>query len=396
MHSSRSIAFLTAILAVFGSTSLALALDDVHQKKAAEVIARGVAYLRASQGKAVDQAGKPVTSDPGCWSPGPGPAITAFAVEVLLNEPDVKIDDPAVQKALAYIVSKVKPDGSIHDGILENYNTSICLSALTRVRDQPGMAERVKKAQDFLRSIQWAGQKDPAGRVIDETHPWYGGTGYGKEGRPDLSNLQTTIQGLYDSGMDCKDPVFQRALVFLTRCQGTPANNLLGDRIVADGGAIYATSSSKDKIDEPESKAGILESEDGKNRLQTYGSMTYALFKCYLYAQMDRTDPRVVDAYKWIQKHWNLEANAGMPKGQETQGYYNYLLTLSRALKAWGSPTLTTSDGKIHDWASELVDKLAALQKPDGSFSNAADRWQEGDPNLVTCYALIALQTATR
>ena len=59
-------------------------------------------------------------------------------------------------------------------------------------------------------------------------------------------------------------------------------------------------------------------------------------------------------------------------------------------------PTITTADGQSHDWANELIDKLAALQKPDGSFVNTADRWQEGDLNLVTCYALIALQTATR
>jgi len=37
-----------------------------------------------------------------------------------------------------------------------------------------------------------------------------------------------------------------------------------------------------------------------------------------------------------------------------------------------------------------------ALQRPDGSWVNEADRWMEGDPNLVTAYSVIALQIATK
>jgi squalene-hopene/tetraprenyl-beta-curcumene cyclase len=34
---------------------------------------------------------------------------------------------------------------------------------------------------------------------------------------------------------------------------------------------------------------------------------------------------------------------------------------------------------------------LTALQGADGSFTNPADRWMEGDPVLATAYALLAL-----
>ena len=82
------------------------------------------------------------------------------------------------------------------------------------------------------------------------------------------------------------------------------------------------------------------------------------------------------------------------------QGYYYYVLTFSRALDAWGLPTIdvTNPDGtqSTRDWANDLVDALERRQRPDGSFENVHDRWMEGDPVLVTAYALLALQEAVR
>jgi squalene-hopene/tetraprenyl-beta-curcumene cyclase len=37
-----------------------------------------------------------------------------------------------------------------------------------------------------------------------------------------------------------------------------------------------------------------------------------------------------------------------------------------------------------------------SLQRENGSWLNEADRWYEGNPHLVTAYAVLALQTATR
>ena len=39
---------------------------------------------------------------------------------------------------------------------------------------------------------------------------------------------------------------------------------------------------------------------------------------------------------------------------------------------------------------------LVAAQRPDGSWVNAADRWQEGQPELVTAYAVLALEEAIK
>ncbi len=362
----------------------AVALDESHWLAADRAIDRGIAYLRGTQ------------NDDGSWSPEPGPAITAMIVSAMLDRPDISTNDPAVQKALTYILSKCKPDGGVHDGMLENYNTAICLGALARVHDQPGVAGVIVKAQDYLRDLQWHDQTDASGKAVDLSHPFYGGAGYGHHGRPDLSNTQIMLEGLRQSGLDSNDPAFQRALVFILRCQGSNANTDFGDLIVQDGGFIYATSINKDLVGVPQSMASpemIDEAKEGRpvSGLRTYGSMTYAGFKSLIYADLDRADQRVADAFGWIRNNYTLDWNPGLPEPQKMQGYYYYLVTFSRALDAWGVDRVKTTDGADRDWANDLVAKVTALQRADGSWTNEADRWMESDPNLVTAYALTAL-----
>jgi squalene-hopene/tetraprenyl-beta-curcumene cyclase len=73
------------------------------------------------------------------------------------------------------------------------------------------------------------------------------------------------------------------------------------------------------------------------------------------------------------------------------QGLYYYYNTFAKALDALGEDEFVDAGGKKHNWRQELVATLAQQQQPDGSWVNAANRWLEGDPNLVTGYALLAL-----
>ena len=66
-------------------------------------------------------------------------------------------------------------------------------------------------------------------------------------------------------------------------------------------------------------------------------------------------------------------------------------MVMARALAAWGDAQIVTADGQSHDWANDMIGKLASLQREDGSWTNPADRWMEGDTNLTTAYALTAL-----
>jgi squalene-hopene/tetraprenyl-beta-curcumene cyclase len=124
--------------------------------------------------------------------------------------------------------------------------------------------------------------------------------------------------------------------------------------------------------------------------------MTYTGLKTYIFAGLSKDDPRVKAAVGWARKNYTVERHPGFPyekdmpaaKRKDNQGLFYYYMCMARALEAWGENPFVTEDGKKHDWKKELGDKLASLQKPDGSWSNEQLRWWEGDPSLCTPYVL--------
>lgn len=382
---------LTATLVVATS---AHAIDEPHRRQAEEMIDGAISYLRTQQ------------HESGGWNVREGapvfPAVTALVVRGMLMEPDIDASDESVRRAVDFMLSYAQADGGIYDRALASYNTSICLSALALVED-PAAAAAIEPAQDFLRSVQWSSESidHPETGTVDSDHPFYGGVGYGGSSRPDMSNLNMMLQGFRDSGLSSDDPAFQRAVTFLERTQMHDSINTMeyaqGSK---QGGFIYATSPSGEEPGAGESKAGTTTETlaDGSaiTRLRAYGSATYMGFKSYIYADLERDDPRVQLAYDWIRRHYTLDENPGMGM----QGYYYYLLTFSRALDAWGLPTIEAvrsgGETETHDWSNDLIDALAGLQNADGSFESVNERWMEGDPVLITSYALLALQEAVR
>lgn len=385
------------LIVILNGVSVEAAVSDKHRTKADKAIKAGIAYLRMTQ------------AEDGSWSPKPGPAITGLVVAVMLDQPNIDRNDPTVAKGLKYILSKVNKDGSIQDGILANYNTAICLAALSRIHNDPAIEKVIKNGRDFLKRTQYTGGQDESGDNINEDHAFWGGFGYGKHGRPDGSNTQMSVEAFILTGSQCTDPEIRRAVHFFSSLQGIPENKVHGDKIANDGGAIYATSVNKDNVGIPQSQASPDVSEYVKKhgkfpentRLRTYGSMTYAMFKTYIYAQLHNpkfndqgeNDPRIKEALKWIGNNYTLEHNPGMPNAVRFQGHFYYLVTFARALDAYGKPMIATKDGK-KNWAQDLITKVTSMQRKDGSWINEADRWLEGDPNMVTAYALTALTLA--
>jgi len=384
----RRLTTIALLLAVVAAPATAQKISDAHAAKAQQAIDKAVNYLRHSQG------------DDGSWTPKPGPAITGLVAAGMLRSPDISRDDPAMAKALNYILTRQKPDGGIYDAALKNYNTSICVMALSQVGDDPKAQAAIEKTYDFFRDLQWdTSKKDPRGNQVTRNHPYFGGAGYGdsKHGRPDGSNTFMMLSALYDSGFDCTSPMYLNAITYVNRLQGVPQNDMFADEIMQDGGFVYATSINKDHIGTPQTrtddefekiKAGEKDEYDGP--LPTYGSMTYAGYMSYLYAQLDRDDPRVRAARQWIRDHYTTETHPRMGE----KSYYYYMHFLARALQANGEPIITDADGQKHNWAEDVIDSLVKRQRDDGSWSNQADRWMEGDPNLATAYCLVALQIA--
>lgn len=390
------IRILLAAAMMLGAIPQALAIDDEHRKLAAEMTAKAIDYLRAQQ-----------DTDTGAWAYNPAgpnlPAVDALVLTGLLMDPAIDANDEHVARGIDYVLGYRQPDGGIYDRILASYNTSIVVSMLARA-NTPEAKEAIGPATDFLRSLQWgedALEDGPAAaetRRVGREHPFYGGVGYGSHGRPDNSNLNFMIQALHDADAGPEDPAIRRALVFLQRTQmHEDVNDMPYAAGSTQGGFIYSTGPEADQAGEGESKAGMIEelAPDGDrvSRLRAYGSMTYAGFKSYAYAQLPRDDERVRAARDWIARNYTLEENPGLG----AEGQYYFYLVFARAMDAWGEESITieTPEGEQErDWANDLIDQLATLQNEDGSFRSVDDRWMESNPVLITAYSLIALQQA--
>lgn len=316
--------------------------------------------------------------------------ITSMVLRALATAPEphrAKVR-PAAEKAAAYVLGCQQADGSFTQGRsgLTTYRTAMAITALGAF-DRARYAEQIAKAAAFLQTDQL-----DDGEQVDPTKAQHGGFGYGKAGRggggADLSNTHIALGALRDAGVPATDPVFQRALVFLRRCQNdSEVNDGAGIKPTGDGGFAY----------EPGGRGGET-NPDGTKSLPSYASMTYAGLLSLAFAGQGDETPAVRAALAWIRDNYTLEENRGLgtrgdPKAGQ-QGLYYYYYTFAKCLAARGKETVATAKGE-RPWARDLWDALAARQRPDGSFVNQQDgRHWEQDPVLCTAYALNALADA--
>ena len=69
---------------------------------------------------------------------------------------------------------------------------------------------------------------------------------------------------------------------------------------------------------------------------------------------------------------------------------------MAKCLDTLGLDKVKDASGREHDWRAELTEALANRQLADGSWRNKNDHWMEGDPLIVTGYALMALSYCKR
>ena len=131
---------------------------------------------------------------------------------MLVRDPKHGPACPEAKKAIVWLLALQKPDGSIHNSMLANYNTAIILSGLVAAND-PALKGAIDKAVAYLKANQWSEDTaDAAGQKLDANSPFYGGWGYGgTRGAPDLSNTAVVLDALKEAGVPQDDPAFQRA-----------------------------------------------------------------------------------------------------------------------------------------------------------------------------------------
>lgn len=369
---------------------------DAPKAAATPTAASAAQSAQAGIDKALDYLKSQQLPDGGWQKENEPPALTAIALRALTGD-EKYAKQENVSKGFAKLLTFQKEDGSISTDMLATYNTAIATSALALSGD-PKLKAAADKAVAYLKSIQWTdkieGVKDQS-KKVDPNDPNFGGWGYGRKGRADLSNAQFALQALKDAGLKPGDPAFDAAVKFVERNQNNSETNKdpKGFTVTDDGGFFYTPAQGG------MSEAGEVIMSGGQRVMRSYGSMTYAGLKSMIYAGLSKSDPRVQAAWKWIGKNWTLDVNPGFvvtdPKHPEIveSGLYYYYHTLARALRAYGEPIITDSKGVKHDWRLELIAKLTKEQKADGSWAGT-QRWMEGRPALSTSFAALALEEA--
>lgn len=336
--------------------------DDLARYE--QVVAKAQNFL-ASKGQSSD----------GSFSSFAGPGVTSLITTSLLRT-GRSPQDPAVKKALNYLESFVRKDGGIYQegSLYRNYETCLAILCFSEANQDGEYQQLLKRADAFVKGIQW-----DEGESKDKSDLGYGGAGYGKHKRPDLSNTSFLVDALKAGGNDADSEAIQRALVFISRCQNLESEHNTTPFATKnpDGGFYYTAAAGGT------SQAGTTTN----GGLRSYGSMTYAGLKSMIYAGVGPEDQRVKAAFGWIKKNYGLDSNPGMGNA----GLFYYYHTFAKALDAMGVDKFEDAAGNSHDWRSELLGELARRQAKDGSWLNDNERWLEGDANLVTGYALLAL-----
>lgn len=368
--------------AVGADKVVAKSKSDVSLKlEVANAIGKGLTWLAAKQ--------KPE----GYWGQQEYPAMTALVLTGFQGDQSgfyKRKYEPAVTKGYDYILKCAKPDGGIYGKDLNNYNTSISMMALL-VANRPEYQPVIKKARNYIIGLQ-----DDFGDKGMGDDPLDGGIGYGGTYKhSDLANTTFALEALHYSrylksdvagDSEAKDLNWKAAIQFISRTQNLPGSNdqkWASDDPDNKGGFVYFPA---------DSKAGEVQLPEGKVALRSYGSMSYAGLLSYIYAQLDKNDPRVKAVYDWLSRHYTLEENPGMGK----DGLYYYYHTMAKALSIYGVETLTLKDGKSVNWRKDLAKRLIDLQNGDGYWVNEHGRWWEKDPVLVTSYAVITLEIISR
>ncbi|RYD31526.1 MAG: cycloartenol synthase [Verrucomicrobiaceae bacterium] len=367
----------TAIAACSFTPNLRAQGDVSLKNEVQAAIDKGLKYLKSRQDAATGSIGDSAY-----------PAMTALAAMAIMGNPGTDADKAPAEavKAYDFLLSQQKPDGGIFATALPNYNTALCLSALTMIN-----GERYREAGIRARRPLISFQSPESGDATLE-----GGIGYGNKPSADLSNTHFALEALHlskklladDPDRAKKEPQlnYAAAIKFVSRCQNLAATNdqsWVSEDPKNKGGFVYKPG---------DSKAGTDDLADGKKAVRSYGSMGYAGLLAFIYSEVKAGDQRVTAVREWLSKNYTVTENPGI--GQE--GLFYYYHTMAKALGLSRTERVELADGKQANWRLDLARQLFNFQGQDGSFTNPNGRWMEKNPDLTTSYATLALEHIIR
>jgi len=329
----------------------------------------GLQYLRNHQ-----------RSDGGWGESQSSTGITALAALAFLSygfdERDITDTDgdgtPDVQEAIRFLLNHYDSGTGRFSGDaawgepMYNYDTSLGLLVLItadRTNTPHKYNVQITKAKDYLLSIQ-----SVESNGYTPSNPNYGGWGYPRNNWSDLSNTQWTVMAL------------DAAYKYLNLTKPDPNDtNTWTYKVLRYADSLQRSDGGFDY------RVGYFN--------QSVGSMTHAGIWTNLLAGRDPTHTRVQQALNWVQTspHWSVTENPG----RGSAALYYYYVTMAKSLAMARKTTLTVG-GTSHDWFRELYTELTTGgHKPhsDGYWYNTNTGEWESDENLVTAYAILALET---
>ena len=354
-----------------------------YRNELRHAIDRGLSWLESSQ------------NSNGWWSTPDQPAVTSLALMAFQGEPTGRFhrNEPAfLSRSYAYLNSCIQPDGGIHRSNLVTYNTSISMMALLTSK-KAEFEPTILRARRFLVGLQ-----SDFGEKGKLDSPFDGGIGYGsKYEHSDMGNTLQALEAIYyskyllrqDKSAEKPDANlnYASAIHFLQNCQNLPNYNKeswASDAPENKGGFVYYPGHSM--------AGSVTNATTGRVSLRSYGSISYGGLLSYIYAEMDRQDPRVVAVFDWLRRNYTVQENPAMGE----QGLYYYYFTMTKALTLYGAKELELADGRKASWRKELSQRLLNLQRENGSWANSNARWWENDPVLVTSYVVQSLEMIER
>lgn len=327
-----------------------------------------------------------------------GDALTPAVLLAISEMPLPEIDRDVIERATGYLAAMVAEDGTIREpqGGLAYPLYTAAATVLTLAGETDPHLVAIREA--WVRYLLERQLTDPLGWQLGDMS--YGGWGYASQlprrplagdplpplAEPNLSATVFALSALRAGGVPSDHVAFERARVFVSRCQNLPPNEASGDARFDDGGFFFM------QHDPVRNKAGVAGTDrHGRERLISYGSTTADGLRALVLSGVKADDRRVVAAWKWLAENFESDSHPGAYTPQREAArpslYFYYCQSLMQAL----ADTETGPPIERRQWAEALADALAARQRSDGSWINSAVDVREDDPLVATSLAVRAL-----